>query len=152
IRQGLRAEGRPELFDRTVQSLDRQVRRLSQLVDELLDVSRINVGQLGLQIQEVDLREVVKEVVERICNDSSENGCTVEFAAENSAVGHWDSFRIEQVVTNLLTNAIKYSEGKPVKISVSTDGNNAKLIVQDHGLGIAKDDQQRIFERFERAV
>jgi signal transduction histidine kinase len=67
-------------------------------------------------------------------------------------VGRWDSLRLEQVVTNLLTNALKYGAGRPIEVTVEGDDTHARLSVRDQGIGIAEEDAGRIFERFERAV
>jgi signal transduction histidine kinase len=78
-------------------------------------------------------------------------GCTVNVNAPEALRGLWDRARLEQVVTNLLTNAARYGHGKPIDISLAQDGEAVRLVVRDHGIGIAPEDQQRIFERFERA-
>jgi signal transduction histidine kinase len=141
-----------EAIAKMMQSSHRQIERLSRLIDELLDVSRINVGHLKLTVEPHDLSQIVKNVVGNISTNNSEGTGPIEIDADHPVVGQWDAFRIEQVVTNLLANAIKYGSGKPIKISVSTANNLARLVIQDHGIGIAKQDQTRIFERFERAV
>jgi signal transduction histidine kinase len=76
--------------------------------------------------------------------------CTLEAPAP--VVGHWDGLRLEQVIDNLLGNAAKYGPGRPISLSVKKEGVVARLTVQDQGMGIAPEDQARIFERFERAV
>ena len=72
--------------------------------------------------------------------------------APGTLVGRWDTQRLEQVVINLLTNALKYGAGKPVHLRLAAEGERARLSVRDEGIGIAAEDQGRIFERFERAV
>jgi PAS domain S-box-containing protein len=141
-----------EVIARRMQSSNKQIERLSRLIDELLDVSRINIGRFSLTPEPLDLSQMVKSVVQHFCADPSEATPPVEIVADDHVVGNWDAFRIEQVVINLLTNAIKYGDGKPINISISSSNNHAELVIQDHGMGIAKQDQKRIFERFERAV
>jgi signal transduction histidine kinase len=131
---------------------ERQVARLSRLIDSLLDVSRIGAGKLELDWEDVDLAEVVREVVGRFEPQASKAGCLVTVSSPGPLIGRWDRLRLEQVVTNLLTNALKYGAGKPVELSVSAEAGHAVLLVQDQGIGIEPGNLARIFERFERAV
>jgi PAS domain S-box-containing protein len=123
--------------------------RLAALINEQLDVTRITAGRLGLERGEFDLVEAVQEVVSRF---SFEIGPHLQVTATGPAVGNWDRSRLEQVISNLVSNAIKYGSGKPVELSVVDAGNAVELIVQDHGIGIEAAKLERIFERFERAV
>jgi signal transduction histidine kinase len=130
---------------------ERQEKRLSRLVSELLDISRIRLGKLELRPEEVDLPSVVSDVLAHYRVELAQAGCTVNVNAPEALRGLWDRARLEQVVTNLLTNAARYGHGKPIDISLAQDGEAVRLVVRDHGIGIAPEDQQRIFERFERA-
>ncbi len=141
-----------EAVAKMMQSSHRQIERLSRLIDELLDVSRINIGHLKLTLEPHDLSQIVKNVVGNLSAAYAEAKGSIEIDADHPVVGQWDSFRIEQVITNLLANAMKYGGGKPIRVSVSSANNQARLVVEDQGIGIAKKDQTRIFERFERAV
>ncbi|AKJ08182.1 PAS domain S-box-containing protein [Archangium gephyra] len=131
---------------------ERQVSRLSRLIDSLLDVSRIGAGKLELDWEDVDLVEVVREVVGRFEPQATKAGCRVTVSAPGPVLGRWDRLRLDQVVTNLLTNALKYGAGKPVELSVTTQAGHAVLLVHDQGIGIEPGNLSRIFERFERAV
>lgn len=144
----------PRLADifHMVRGINRQVDRLHRLVEELLDISRITGGQLRLELEPVDLGGLVAEIVERASEDLRRARCTIALDAPTGVVGSWDRLRLDQVVTNLLTNAMKYGAGEPIRISIAADGATARLAVQDHGIGIAPRDQERIFQRFERAV
>lgn len=124
--------------------------RLSRLIDELLDVSRITAGQVTLATEEIDLAKLVEEIVERMTEDPQRRS-TVRIIAE-SAIGQWDRGRIDQIVTNLVANAFKYGSGEQVDVRVARDDSHAVLSVRDRGIGIAPTDQKRIFDRFERAV
>ena len=126
----------------------KQLSRLTKLVDTLLDVSRIASGRLPLVLEDVDLAEIVADAFERL--DPAEQAQITLFL--NPVVGRWDRLRLDQVVTNLVSNAVKYGEGKPIAIVVSADEGRARLEVTDHGIGIAPHHQERVFERFERAV
>ncbi len=133
-------------------SSDQQVDRLSKLVEDLLDVSRISTGHLRLNVEVIDLSKLVCEVVERYQTQWSQANCKVELEVKEKVSGRWDYLRIEQVVVNLLTNAIKYGAGMPIKVKVEVKNHHAKLTVQDFGIGIDEKDQARIFGRYERAI
>jgi signal transduction histidine kinase len=137
---------------RAVTSMARQCEQLSHLVDTLLDVSRLTTGRMTLERTEVDLVQVVRDCVERLAPQVESSGSPLRLELGPPVVGFWDRFRIEQVVVNLLTNALKYGEKRPVEIRIRTDKEKAILQVRDHGIGIRDEDQKRIFDRFERAV
>ncbi len=130
----------------------RNLRRFSGLVNELLDISRISAGRLTLERSTFELSEAVQEVLERSSEELLRAGCQLQFNASGSTLGTWDRVRIEQVVTNLLSNAIKYGKAQPIEVSVAASEGLARLSVRDFGIGISQEDQQRIFQRFERAV
>jgi PAS domain S-box-containing protein len=141
-----------ERLAKDVEVMRRQVTRLSDLVGDLLDVSRISTGRLQFQLDEVDLSHVVREVVSQFEPRAVKAGCLLELRAEAHVVGRWDRLRVEQVVVNLLSNAIKYGAGKPVYIRVESKDGWARLQVRDEGIGIAPEHLGRIFGKFERAV
>ncbi|WP_437917135.1 AAA family ATPase [Sorangium sp. So ce302] len=130
----------------------RQATRVIRLNSELLDVSRINAARLSLDVAEVDLGEVVRDVLARFKLDLARAGCSVALQEHGRVVGLWDGSRVDQIVSNLLANAIKFGAGKPVEISVGEEAGTARLSVRDHGIGIDPARQGQIFERFERAV
>jgi PAS domain S-box-containing protein len=132
----------------SLDTLERQTERLGRLVSDLLDVSRITAGKLTLHRERLDLADLAREVVERYAGAS---GSRIDLQTE-SAAGHWDRARLEQVATNLLANAIKYGQGKPIDVSVGLKEGIALLAVRDRGIGIAAADVERIFGRFERAA
>jgi PAS domain S-box-containing protein len=135
-----------------VQRCEKQVLRLVRLTDELLDVSRITAGTLHLDPEEMDLAQLASEVAERFEENARRAGCQVTVTAAEGVVGFWDRSRLDQVITNLLANALKFGAGKPVEVRVTALGEAAVLSVEDKGIGIHEADQRRIFERFERAV
>ncbi|WP_437680823.1 ATP-binding protein [Sorangium sp. So ce131] len=132
----------------------RQGDRLKRLVDNLLDLSRLSAGRLVLDLEPVRLSEVVRQVVSRF-DESGEiaaSGSSVAVRAEGDPAGRWDRMRLDQVVDNLLSNALKYGQGNPIEIAVASTAEAATLTVADHGIGIAPEHVGRIFGRFERAV
>jgi PAS domain S-box-containing protein len=141
----------PQLFEGKVDALERQARRIALLVNELMDVSRMRLGKLELRYEELDLAEVAREVAEHLREEVLRSGSALQLDVQ-PVEGRWDRLRVEQVVTNLLENASKFGEGKPILLSVEADERWARLRVEDRGMGIPTEYQGRVFERFERAV
>jgi PAS domain S-box-containing protein len=131
---------------------ERQVRRLEVLIDNLLDVSRISSGRLTLQPEDVDLAEVLRDVAARFADQISASGSKLDLTVTGPVIGHWDRLRLEQVVTNLLTNAIKYGRGRPLQAVCEGTPTHGLVRIRDHGIGIDPEQLTRIFGRFERAV
>jgi signal transduction histidine kinase len=144
------ATGEDPSVPRHLQSVQRQVSRLTLLVNNLLDVSRIRSGRMYLALEEVDLLRAVEEVLAQFEDEIGRTGSSVTVQASGPVVGRWDRFRVEQIVTNLLSNAVKYGAGTPIAIAVRRDPDGAVLTVANGGAGIAPEDQDRIFERFAR--
>jgi len=140
------------LSHKALESSMRQVDRLSKLIDELLDVSRINNGKLVLEIERLHLSELIKEICGRFSPDIRGASCTLLLEVEDGIWGRWDRLRIEQVFTNLLTNATRYGRGSQIEVSLKKSGDGVELSIADHGMGIAQKDQARIFKKFERAA
>lgn len=130
---------------------ERQITRLAQLVENMLDVARIASGRFELELEALDLCELVQQVVARFQGHAQTNGTPLRAERCNPVVGRFDRLKLEQVVGNLLSNAIKYGAGRPVAVRVRTEGDLAIAEVEDGGAGIAPEDQARIFQRFERA-
>jgi signal transduction histidine kinase len=143
-------EGVPAALAKAADGTRRQVVRLTALVNTLLDVSRLNEARLQLELEQVDLAAVVREVVSRFTGDTELARSRILVDAAGAVAGRWDRLRLEQVVTNLLSNALKYGEGMPVSLRVESDGGTARLAVSDQGIGIDPSEQRVIFERFER--
>ncbi|WP_437965928.1 AAA family ATPase [Sorangium sp. So ce260] len=152
LRRRSLADVPPQRIEGMLQILGRQTLRLGRLVDELLDVTRLHAGRLALARAPVDLAALAGEVVERMRPQLAASRCRTELDLEAPVVGQWDPERLEQVVVNLLSNAMKYGAGRPILVGVRREADRALLVVRDEGIGIAEADQGRIFERFERAV
>jgi signal transduction histidine kinase len=132
---------------------ERQIDALTKLVESLLDVSQIRLGRFAINPEtDVDLCHLVQEVVERYRPqwEMAQSPVKVDLPGE-SPKGNWDRLRLEQAISNLLTNAIKYGRGKPIELSISSDAARARVSIRDYGSGISQSDQARIFNRFERA-
>jgi len=130
----------------------RQVKKLSELIGDLLDVSRISAGRMRLDLDPVELVALVGEVASRFEPEAGRVGCKLVLHTHGSLCGSWDRLRLEQVVSNLLSNALKYGAGRPIHLHVEAAGDRALLLVRDEGIGIEPQAQERIFEKFERAV
>ena len=132
--------------------IQREDRRLGRFVDELLDLGRIRTGQLHFELEEVDLGSVVRDVVARFAGERPQAHGMLTVRTDGALAGEWDRFRLEQVVTNLVSNAMRYGDGKPVEISAERAGDHAVLRVADHGIGIQPAMLDRIFDPFQRVV
>ena len=141
-----------ERMSRDVESMRRQVKRLSDLINDLLDVARISGGRMTLVPEPVELAGLVREVASRFEPEAERVGGRLNVHVEEPLAGYWDRLRLEQVVTNLLSNAVKYGPGKPIHVRVDAEGEHARLTVRDEGIGIEPQHLARIFEKFERAV
>jgi PAS domain S-box-containing protein len=132
---------------------EKQVERLAALIDNLLDVSRISSGRLKLEREAtVDLAALVRDVAGRFSEELARAGCRLVLRADQPVVGRWDPLRLEQVVTNLISNAVKYGPGQPIEVVVVENDGKGVLRVADHGIGIPAEKLDKIFDRFERAV
>ena len=136
----------------TLEGIQRQIERLSGLVDTLLDATMLSDTRPTLHRSDMDLAPLVRQLVERHQPLASGQGCSLTVWAESSVVANVDQERLEQVVVNLISNAIKFGHGKPVLVSVTATAGWARVSVRDQGIGIAPEDHRRIFERFQRAA
>ncbi len=127
-----------------------EANRLSSLIDTLLDAQR-SKGQLTLELDDVDLSELVRDVIMRLRVRADQVGSKVVVDVPPIR-GRWDRVRIDQVVTNLMLNALKYGRGRPVRVVADEDGPLVRLEVIDQGIGVKREDFERIFDKFERAM
>lgn len=132
---------------------EKQSERLDQLIRNLLDVSQMSARRFKIEPKvDTDLSKLTKELVEKIEADFHKDGLVLTSNITPGIKGEWDASRLEQVLTNLISNAKKYGDGKPVELIVGKAGQNARIMVKDQGIGVPQDKQKSIFDRFERAV
>jgi PAS domain S-box-containing protein len=135
-----------------VQGAIRQTERLARLVDRLLDVSRVSQQRLEMADEEFDLVELLREVGEDFREPAAQAHAPLQLQLPESATGRWDRLRLEQVVVNIFSNAVKYGAGKPISVMLETGTDWVRLIVADQGIGISAQDASRLFGRFQRAA
>jgi PAS domain S-box-containing protein len=152
VRERRLAELPPEKLQSKLEMAVRQIDRLTALINNMLDVTRITSGRLILARRRVDLRECVRAVVARSSEILKRSRCGLVISADDEVMGYWDPIGLETVLSNLLSNAAKFGEGRPIEIAIERIGDAALIVVRDHGIGIAPEEQNRIFQRFERAV
>lgn len=131
---------------------ERQIKSLIRLIEDMLDVSRIRTGKLSIRPSRFDLSKLVRELLQNFTPqiDAAESSVTLD--AEYPVIGNWDEFRIEQVISNLITNALRYGAKSPISVKVYSEGTEARVEVRDLGIGISEENQKRIFQQFERVT
>ena len=143
------------LADKVGRRLDvtrRQIDRLAALVSALIDVSRVTSGRVQLSRQLADLVEIARSTAERLSEDAARSGSAIIFERQGPVWGNFDVSRVDQVITNLVANAIRYGRGKPISLGVAGQRETARFWVEDHGIGIPPEHQARIFQQYERAA
>jgi PAS domain S-box-containing protein len=137
-----------------VRKIDRATKRMTFLAEDLVNFARMKGTRLQLSgLDDVDLVKIVEDMIEDMEDEISRSGSKLTVHASGPAVGHWERRRLEQVITNLLTNAVKFGAHQPIVIDIeAAEGDCVRLRVTDHGIGIPPHDQTRIFEPFQRAV
>ncbi|MCO7577402.1 MULTISPECIES: hybrid sensor histidine kinase/response regulator [Pseudomonas] len=129
---------------------ERQIKSLIRLIEDMLDISRIRTGKLSIRPSRFDLAQLVRGLVENFAPQVEAAQSSLSLEAEQPLQGHWDEFRIEQVISNLLTNALRYGAKSPIQVRVYAQDGEARVEVRDHGIGISEENQKRIFQQFER--
>ncbi len=130
---------------------EQQIKWLSLMINDLLDVSLITTGRMKLQLENTDLVSVTEQVRQSFSEMLKKEKYKIKIYAKSSVVGVWDKARIKQVITNLVSNAIKYGESKPIEIKIFVMGSQGKFIIKDEGMGIPPKEQEVIFDLFKRA-
>ena len=147
----------PDQMGGMIKRDERQIKAMIRLIDDMLDVSRMKSGTLSIRPGKVELMGLLERVVNDLSLQAAAAGCNVSLAPHEPVEGWWDEFRVEQVVVNLLTNALRYGGGGQVEVSVHKEddkvhGCNVRIDVRDFGKGIAPDFIERIFEPYERGA
>ncbi|MBS1962906.1 MAG: PAS domain S-box protein [Bdellovibrionales bacterium] len=141
-----------EAVRKRIDSVNRQIGRMIRLIEDMLDVSRVSTGKLHIERKRFDLSALVREAADRFVEQFKAVGSPLEARIEDGIESFADEYRMDQVLSNLLTNAVKYGEGSPVTLGLESRPEGIRLFVEDRGPGIPPEDQTRVFERFERAV
>ena len=136
---------------KVLENSEKQIKWLTNIINDLLDVSLITTGKMNLQITDTDLVGITKQVKQSFSELLKREKQKIEIHADSSVVGKWDKGRIEQAITNLVSNAIKYGENRPIGIKIFKSGNKATFIIKDYGVGIPQQEQKVIFDLFKRA-
>jgi signal transduction histidine kinase len=152
LKRGNQSAFVPEQLGGMIKRDERQIKAMIRLIDDMLDVSRMRSGMLSIRPAEVELMNLLERIVSDLTLQASAAGSAISLRPHAPVRGWWDEFRIEQVIVNLLTNALRYGGGAPVEVSV--DGEDGKVCIQvrDSGRGIPAEDIERIFEPFERGA
>ncbi len=135
----------------SLKKVDRQINRLVVIVEQLLDVSQVERNRLELHREEVDLAGLIRSLLDRLSGTITTAKCTIETRLDLEIRGNWDPFRMEQVLENLISNALKYAPGKPIRVDTSVANGVAEISVHDSGPGIEPAKRPYIFDRFARA-
>jgi hypothetical protein len=138
-------------YKRLLEGSIKQTEMLNGLVEELLDLTRIRAGKLVLRREECDLKPILDKSLTQLSLDITRSKSQLSINADSQVVGNFDPLRISQLMTNLISNAVKYGAGKPIEVSLRSLKSMAEFQVKDQGLGIPEEKQRAIFERFERA-
>jgi signal transduction histidine kinase/PAS domain-containing protein len=145
---GSLASATPKLLE----VIEREDRRLARFVGELLELGKIQSGQMYFNFEEVDLGEVVRQAASILAGELAQSSSSLCITTEGHLIGQWDKHGLNQVATNLLSNAIKFGDGKPIVVNIREHDGHTVLEVKDHGIGIRPEMLDRIFKPFERGV
>ncbi len=140
----------PQLM-KVLRNCEQQIKWLTEIINDLLDISLITTGRMSLKLENSDLVALTREVEQSFSELLKKEKIKLKINASSPVSGRWDKVRIKQMITNILSNAIKYGEGKPINIQISGNGSHGKLIIQDQGVGIDPREQKIIFDLFKRA-
>jgi signal transduction histidine kinase len=134
-----------------LERLERLVEAYVRRATTFLDVSRISSQNLQLTFTELDLSSLVRDTVTAMLPAAENAGCRVSLAIQQNVTGSSDRTAVEQIVENILSNAIRYGAGQPISVTLSGNASTAQLTIRDQGMGISEADQARIFDQFQRA-
>ncbi len=152
LKRGNTAAFGAQQMEAMIQRDERQIKSMIRLIDDMLDVSRMRSGKLSIRPAQVELMNLLERVVSDLSLQAATTGSSLTLRPHDGVTGCWDEFRVEQVIVNLLTNALRYGCGQPVEVSVERSGDMVRIDVRDQGKGIASSDLERIFEPYERGA
>jgi signal transduction histidine kinase len=141
-------EAVPAGLVQSLETLERLVNTYLRRATTLLEVARVGSGKLKLQTAEVDLSALLRQVTANVLPSAERAGCQIRTAVEDGVTARCDATAVEQILENLLSNAIRYAPGQPIEVAFASEGEEARLSVRDHGVGISGSEQALIFERF----
>lgn len=136
---------------RLLENEELHVNRLVKLIEDMLDISRIRKGKFILNVDKIDLVSLTKNVIQMLETQAAESKCTIELEAPEQVIGVWDFYRLEQMIVNLFTNAMKYGNESRILCKIKESKDFVEFSISDYGIGVAEEDKERIFEQFERA-
>lgn len=129
--------------------IEKEIERLARLVSEVLDLSRIDIGAVKLAIEDTDIPQIANEVAESLAQKAKEKNLTLNVNADRKLPKvRTDKEKLKEILVNLVSNSIKYTEKGSIKIEISKDGENVKFAVSDTGVGIPKESFGKMFTRF----
>jgi len=147
LRRPRQAEDYRVVLESNLEEID----RMSRIVDELLFLSRADLGEIKLKMVPVQLDDLVREIQQQAQVLGEERHIQTVLEVVEPVVVQGDDLRLRELLLNLLDNAVKYSQkGQTVELSLTVSGGQGKLVIRDHGIGIAPEDQERVFDRFYR--
>lgn len=152
LKRGNTAAFGGQQMEAMIQRDERQIKSMIRLIDDMLDVSRMRSGKLSIRPAKVELMNLLERVVSDLSLQAATTGSSLTLRPHGGVDGCWDEFRVEQVIVNLLTNALRYGCGQPVEVSVERSDEMVRIDVRDQGKGIASSDLERIFEPYERGA
>lgn len=138
----------PQRVDALARQLEKQVTKLNSLVDDMLDISRISTGRLEIRPEEFDFSELINDIKEMLKTPFETSNYPLPIIESNheNVMVKWDRVRMEQVLINLFTNAIRNGEGKPIILNTSVADDKIFITIKDHGVGISEEDVNKIFD------
>ena len=152
LQKGLFLKLTQESFYQMVDQDEKQINRISRLVDDMLQITHMASGKVSFNFEQTDLGLLVSDVLNRFSPQLEDNNITLSTKINPDIIGNWDRYKLEQVVIDLLPNAVKYDHNGPIEVEVKQDKKNAILLVRDYGIGIKAEDHERVFKQFERAI
>lgn len=137
---------------RMLQSMQAQTKRLSKMINDLLNISLITTRKMELELEDIDLATLVKDTADNFTEKFEKGGTTISVIVKKNVFGKWDKLRLEQVLDNLISNALKYGDKKPVKIELEKQKTFAVISITDEGIGIKNSEKEKIFSLFKRGT